>query len=88
MGYSNCQIRVSNVGVKIMQIITVTLENYIDFTVNLENEQDTKQSQPSEQWVQGVLNNDDHSSSFPDISKKVSSSPNIMKANTKLTSSM
>lgn len=73
---------------KIMQIITATLENYIDFTVNLENGQDSKQSQPSEQWVQGVLNSDDHSSSFPDMSKKVSSSPNIMNANTKLTSSM
>lgn len=78
----------SHISIDFDHIITVTLENYIDFTVNLENEQDTKQSQPSEQWVQGVLNNDDHSSSFPDISKKVSSSPNIMKANTKLTSSI
>jgi len=71
-----------------MQISTATLENYIGFTVNLENGQDSKQSEPSEQWVQGVLNSDDHSSSFPDMSKKVSSSPNSMNANIKLTSSM
>ncbi|PHT34341.1 hypothetical protein CQW23_26141 [Capsicum baccatum] len=81
-------IHVSNVLMKIMQIITATLENYIDFTVNPENGQDSKLSQPSEQWVEGVLSSDNHSSSFPDISKKVSSSPNIMNANTKLTSSV
>lgn len=78
----------SNVAMKIMQIITATLENYITFTVNLENgRQDGKQSQP-EQWIQGVLNSDDHSSSFPDMSKKVSSLPNIMNADIKLASSM
>lgn len=78
----------SHISMDFDHIITATLENYIDFTVNLENGQDGKQSQPSEQWVQGVLNSDDHSSSFPDMSKKVSSLPNIMNANTKLTSSI
>ncbi|XP_055836227.1 protein SEMI-ROLLED LEAF 2 isoform X2 [Solanum dulcamara] len=77
----------SHISIDFDHIITATLENYIDFTVNLENGQDSKQSQPSEQWVQGVLNSDDHSSSFPDMSKKVYS-PNIMNANTKLTSSI
>ncbi|MCD9646663.1 hypothetical protein HAX54_036689 [Datura stramonium] len=78
----------SHISMDFDHIITATLENYIDFTVNLENGQDGKQSQPSEQWVQGVLNSDDHSLSFPDMSKKVSSLPNIMNANTKLTSSI
>lgn len=78
----------SHISIDFDHIITATLENYIDFTVNLENGQDSKQSEPSEQWVQGVLNSDDHSSSFPDMSKKVSSSPNSMNANTKLTSSI
>lgn len=78
----------SHISMDFDQIITATLENYIDFIVNPENGQDSKLSQPSEQWVEGVLNSDNHSSSFPDISKKVSSSPNIMNANTKLTSSV
>ncbi|KAJ8560366.1 hypothetical protein K7X08_004424 [Anisodus acutangulus] len=79
----------SHISMDFDHIITATLENYIDFTVNLENgRQDDKQSQPSEQWVQGVLNSDDHNSSFPDMSKKVSSMPNIMNANTKLASSI
>ncbi|XP_059291448.1 protein SEMI-ROLLED LEAF 2 isoform X1 [Lycium ferocissimum] len=76
----------SHISMDFDHIITATLENYIDFTVNLENGQDGKQSQPSEQWVQGVLNTDDQYSSFPHMSKKVSSS--IMNANTKLTSSI
>ncbi|XP_075085714.1 protein SEMI-ROLLED LEAF 2 isoform X2 [Nicotiana tabacum] len=78
----------SHISMDFDHIITATLENYITFTVNLENgRQDGKQSQP-EQWIQGVLNSDDHSSSFPDMSKKVSSLPNIMNADIKLTSSI
>ncbi|XP_033517313.1 protein SEMI-ROLLED LEAF 2 isoform X3 [Nicotiana tomentosiformis] len=78
----------SHISMDVDHIITATLENYITFTVNLENgRQDGKQSQP-EQWIQGVLNSDDHSSSFPDMSKKVSSLPNIMNADIKLTSSI
>lgn len=45
-------------------IISVTLENYIDFEMNPDTMED--------QWVQGVLNTEDNGSSFPDISKKVS----------------
>ncbi|OIS98662.1 hypothetical protein A4A49_07409 [Nicotiana attenuata] len=78
----------SHISMDFDHIITATLENYITFTVNLENgRQDGKQSQP-EQWIQGVLSSDDHSSSFPDMSKKVSSLPNIMNADIKLTSSI
>ncbi|XP_075100155.1 protein SEMI-ROLLED LEAF 2 isoform X2 [Nicotiana tabacum] len=77
----------SHISMDFDHIITATLENYITFTVNLENGRHGKQSQP-EQWIQGVLNNDDHSSSFPDMSKKVSSLPNIMNADIKLASSI
>lgn len=45
-------------------IISVTLENYIDFQMNPDTMED--------QWVQGVLKTEDNGSSFPDISKKVS----------------
>ncbi|KAJ6917421.1 protein SEMI-ROLLED LEAF 2 isoform X1 [Populus alba x Populus x berolinensis] len=45
-------------------IISVTLENYIDFEMNPDTMED--------QWVQGVLKTEDNGSSFPDISKKVS----------------
>ncbi|CAN4119820.1 unnamed protein product [Withania somnifera] len=76
----------SHISMDFDHIITATLDNYIDFTVNLENGPDGKQSQPSDQWVQGVLSSDGHSSSFPDMSKKVSSSPN--NANTKWTTSI
>lgn len=50
-----------------------------------ENEKDGRQSQCSEQWVEGVLKAEEHSSSFPDLSKKLSSMPSLI--NTKVETS-
>lgn len=65
----------SHISMDFDNIISVTLENYKELQMNSENAtQDEQYSQPQDQWVQGVIRADNHGSSFPDISKKVSSS--------------
>ncbi|XP_050207337.1 protein SEMI-ROLLED LEAF 2 isoform X2 [Mercurialis annua] len=56
----------SHISMEFDNIISVTLENYIDSQKNLDNSK-------RDQWIQGVVNPEDKDSSFPDISKKVSS---------------
>lgn len=57
----------------------MTLENYIELGTNLENcKVKNGDSEPSEHWVQGVLKAENHGSSFPDISQKVSSLPDLI----------
>ncbi|XP_027119451.1 protein SEMI-ROLLED LEAF 2-like isoform X2 [Coffea arabica] len=68
----------SHISMDFDHIITVTLENYMELPTHLENcEVEKKNSNLSEQWVQGLLKVDKHDSSFPDISQKVSSLPDI-----------
>lgn len=40
--------------------------------------EDKQHSQNQDQWVQGVLKKEENSSSFPDISDKVPSLPNLI----------
>ncbi|CAN1247908.1 Protein SEMI-ROLLED LEAF 2 [Linum perenne] len=54
----------SHISMDFDNIISVTLENYIDFEMNAEN--------CEERWTQEVRKSEDNGSSFPDISKKVS----------------
>ncbi|XP_031125263.1 uncharacterized protein LOC116027687 isoform X1 [Ipomoea triloba] len=75
----------SHMSMDFDHIIAVTLENYMDPAMKPENEKDGKQSQCSEQWVDGVLKAEEHSSSFPDLSKKFSSLPSLI--NTKVDTS-
>ena len=50
----------------------------MELPTHLENcEVEKKNSNLSEQWVQGLLKVDKHDSSFPDISQKVSFLPDI-----------
>lgn len=52
----------------------MTLENYLDFQMKPEDGKEARQrSQSQDQWVQGVLKEEPHGSSFPDMSKRVSS---------------
>ncbi|CAN0858049.1 Protein SEMI-ROLLED LEAF 2 [Linum grandiflorum] len=53
----------SHISMDFDNIISVTLENYIDFEMNAENCED--------RWTQEVRKSEDNGSSFPDISKKV-----------------
>ncbi|KAJ0024175.1 hypothetical protein Pint_07048 [Pistacia integerrima] len=55
----------------------VLLENYLDLQMKAEDGKEARQhSQSQDQWVQGVLKEESHSSSFPDMSKRVSSLQN------------
>ncbi|XP_021659433.2 protein SEMI-ROLLED LEAF 2 isoform X2 [Hevea brasiliensis] len=55
----------SHISMELDNIISVTLENFIDPQMNPENSKD-------DQWVLGVLKAEDNESSFPDISNKLS----------------
>ncbi|KAK9287696.1 hypothetical protein L1049_016134 [Liquidambar formosana] len=67
----------SHISMDFDNIISVTLENYMDHQMNQENSnQDRQYSQPQDQWIQGVIRTEDHGSSFLDISKKVPSLSN------------
>ncbi|KAJ0091599.1 hypothetical protein Patl1_14100 [Pistacia atlantica] len=60
-------------------IISVTLENYLDLQMKLEDGKEAKQhSQSQDQWVQGVLKEESHGSSFPNMSTRVSSLQNLV----------
>ncbi|KAJ0024173.1 hypothetical protein Pint_07042 [Pistacia integerrima] len=53
------------------------LENYLDLQMKQEDGMEARQhSQSQDQWVQGVLKEESHGSSFPDMSKRVSSLQN------------
>lgn len=49
-------------------------------------DEDKHHSQNQDQWVQGILKTEENGSSFPDISKKVPSLPNHIKAKPELDS--
>lgn len=66
----------SHISMDFDNIISVTLENYMDLQTNPENTK--RDREPQDQWVQGVMKADDHGSSFPDISKKVPSLPKVV----------
>ncbi|KAM7486984.1 hypothetical protein LguiA_002993 [Lonicera macranthoides] len=74
----------SHISMDFDNIISVTLENYMDLPMNPENaKQEIQCSESQEQWVQGVKV-EDHDSSFPDISKKVSSMSELTNTRTEL----
>jgi hypothetical protein len=63
----------SHISMDFDNIISTTLENYMDFQMNPEKAQVDKQySRSQDQWVQGVTKEGEHGSSFPDMSKKKS----------------
>lgn len=69
----------SHMSMDFDNIISVTLENYMDLKNNSKNgKEDGLNSQSQDQWVQGVLKADEHGSSFPNIHKKVTSLPNTL----------
>ncbi|CAI9777038.1 unnamed protein product [Fraxinus pennsylvanica] len=77
----------SHISMDFDHIISVTLENYVDFTINSENvKQDCNNSQFLEQKVQGVLKTENDDSSSPDISKNISSISKLFSAKTELIS--
>ncbi|KAF5728817.1 hypothetical protein HS088_TW21G00971 [Tripterygium wilfordii] len=64
----------SHISMDFDNIISVTLENYMDLHMDPDNtKEDGQYSQPQVQRVQKVSMPDGNGSSFPDISKKVSS---------------
>ncbi|XP_062173237.1 protein SEMI-ROLLED LEAF 2 isoform X3 [Alnus glutinosa] len=64
----------SHISMDFDNIISVTLDNYMDLQINSKNaKKDGLYSQPQDPWVQ-----EEHGSYFPNISKKDSSVPNIM----------
>ncbi|KAJ0080904.1 hypothetical protein Patl1_10711 [Pistacia atlantica] len=64
----------SHISMDFDNIISVTLENYLDLQMKPEDGKEARQhSQSQDQWVQGVLKEESHGSSFPDMSKRVSS---------------
>uniref|UniRef100_A0A5B7APT7 ARM repeat superfamily protein n=1 Tax=Davidia involucrata TaxID=16924 RepID=A0A5B7APT7_DAVIN len=73
----------SHISMDFDNIISVTLENYMDLPMNPENAKQGKQCS-QDQWVQGVLEAKDLGSSFPDISKKVPSVPNLINSKPEL----
>ncbi|KAJ0025750.1 hypothetical protein Pint_07077 [Pistacia integerrima] len=67
----------SQISMDIDNIISVTLENYLDLQMKPEDGKEARQHyQSQDQWVQGVLKEESHGSSFPDMSKGVSSLQN------------
>ncbi|KAL3506672.1 hypothetical protein ACH5RR_032054 [Cinchona calisaya] len=79
----------SHISMDFDHIITVTLENYMELLTDLEScKLDKKNSNLSEQWVQGVLKAENHDSSFPDISQKVPSLPNIINSKMEMTATV
>ncbi|KAB1213316.1 hypothetical protein CJ030_MR5G003614 [Morella rubra] len=69
----------SHISMDFDNIISVTLENYMDLPINSQNRKDDRQCSPSEdQWVQGVLKAEEQGSSFPNIITKVPSLLNHM----------
>ncbi|XP_044466327.1 protein SEMI-ROLLED LEAF 2-like isoform X1 [Mangifera indica] len=64
----------SHISMDFDNIISVILENYLDLQMKPEDGKEARQrSQSQDQWVQGVLKEEPHGSSFPDMSKRVSS---------------
>ncbi|KAH9783629.1 ARM repeat superfamily protein [Citrus sinensis] len=64
----------SHMSMDFDKIISVTLENFVDLQMKPANGKEGRQhSQSEDQWVQGLQNEEDNDSSFPDMSKKVSS---------------
>ncbi|KAA8531396.1 hypothetical protein F0562_006108 [Nyssa sinensis] len=79
----------SHISMDFDNIISATLENYVDLPMNPENAKLVKQySQSQDQWVQGVVEAKDHGSSFPDISRKVPSVPNLINSKPELNPTM
>lgn len=77
----------SHISMDFDNIISVTLENYMDTQMKAETiDEDKHHSQNQDQWVQGILKTEENGSSFPDISKKVPSLPNHIKAKLELDS--
>ncbi|RVW28586.1 hypothetical protein CK203_094814 [Vitis vinifera] len=77
----------SHISMDFDNIISVTLENYMDTQMKAETtDEDKHHSQNQDQWVQGILKTEENGSSFPDISKKVPSLPNHIKAKPELDS--
>ncbi|KAK7832437.1 protein efr3 like protein [Quercus suber] len=69
----------SHISMDFDNIISVTLENYMDLQISSKNgKEDDLYSQSQDQWVQGVVKAEEHDSSFPDISKNVPSLPSAL----------
>ncbi|KAL1811020.1 hypothetical protein ACET3Z_021085 [Daucus carota] len=69
----------SHISMDFDKIISVTLENYMDLSMNPETtKQDGHSTQSQEQWVQEVLKVDNNGSSFPNIGMKISSTDNLI----------
>ncbi|KAK1356322.1 protein SEMI-ROLLED LEAF 2 [Heracleum sosnowskyi] len=69
----------SHISMEFDKIMSVTLENYMDLSMNPETtKQDGHSTQLQEQWVQEVLKVDINGSSFPNIGMKNSSSANLV----------
>ncbi|XP_030937775.1 uncharacterized protein LOC115963033 isoform X1 [Quercus lobata] len=69
----------SHISMDFDNIISVTLENYMDLQMSSKNgKEDVLHSQSQDQWVLGVVKAEEHDSSFPDISKKVPSLPSAL----------
>lgn len=68
----------SHISMDFDNIISVTMENYTDIhTKPGTAKEDGQYSESQDQWVQGVLKAEVHDSSFPDVSQKVPSLPNL-----------
>ncbi|CAL2228959.1 unnamed protein product [Prunus armeniaca] len=71
----------SHISMDFDTIISVTLDNYADIhTKPGSATEDRQYSESQDQWVQGVLKAEVHDSSFPVISQKVPSLPNLKNA--------
>ncbi|KAK9988545.1 hypothetical protein SO802_028784 [Lithocarpus litseifolius] len=69
----------SHISMDFDNIISVTLENYMDLQISSKNgKEDDLYSQSQDQWVQGVVKAEERDSSFPDISKKAPSLPSAL----------
>ncbi|PON88688.1 Armadillo-type fold containing protein [Trema orientale] len=69
----------SHISMDFDSIISVTLENFMDFQVNPDNARENKGKPLShDQQVLGVLSADVHDSSSPEMSQKVLSVPTLM----------
>ncbi|XP_040374312.1 protein SEMI-ROLLED LEAF 2 isoform X2 [Rosa chinensis] len=68
----------SHISMDFDNIISVTLENYTDMhTKSGSVKEDGQFSESQHQWVQEALKAEVHDSSFPDVSQKVLSLPNL-----------
>ncbi|XP_031272167.1 uncharacterized protein LOC116130588 isoform X2 [Pistacia vera] len=69
----------SHISMDFDNIISVTLENYLDLQMKPGDGKEARQhSQSQDQWVQGVRKEESHGSSFPDMSTRVSSRQNLV----------